>query len=41
MVIPTVSVYPDSDKVEIWTGNDADDLLAREDSAAGYYDGEV
>jgi hypothetical protein len=26
------SVYPDSDKIAIWTGNDADDLVVRRTS---------
>ncbi len=34
------SVYPDSDKIAIWTGNDADDLIVRRSSGVGYWDGE-
>jgi uncharacterized cupin superfamily protein len=41
VVHPTATVYPDSDKVGIWTGNDADDVIVRKDSAVGYYDGEA
>ena len=41
VVVPTATVYPDSDKVGIWTGDPASDLLARRESAVGYYDGET
>jgi uncharacterized cupin superfamily protein len=41
VVTPTATVYPDSDKVGIWTGNKADDLLVRRESGVGYYDGEA
>src|SRR5262245_59972600 len=34
------SVYPDSDKIAIWTGNDADDLIGKRTSSVGYWDGE-
>ncbi|HEU0192999.1 MAG TPA: cupin domain-containing protein [Gaiellales bacterium] len=37
---PAASVYPDSDKVAIWTGNDADNVLVRRSSAVAYWDGE-
>jgi uncharacterized cupin superfamily protein len=37
---PAVTVYPDSDKIGIWTGNRADDLMVRRASGVGYYDGE-
>jgi uncharacterized cupin superfamily protein len=38
---PSVAVYPDSDKLGVWTGNDADELmLRRADGAVEYYDGE-
>ncbi len=40
VVVPTATVYPDSDKIGIWTGNEADDLLARRTSGVDYYDGE-
>jgi uncharacterized cupin superfamily protein len=39
-VVPTATVYPDSDKVGIWTGNSDDDVIVRKDSAVDYYDGE-
>src|SRR5215210_6889485 len=41
VVVPTATVYPDSDKVGIWTGDAEDDLLVRRESAVGYYDGEA
>jgi uncharacterized cupin superfamily protein len=34
------TVYPDSDKIAIWTGNDADDLIVRRTSGVDYWDGE-
>jgi uncharacterized cupin superfamily protein len=40
VVIPTATVYPDSDKVGIWTGDPASDVIAKRDSSVGYYEGE-
>jgi uncharacterized cupin superfamily protein len=40
LVIPTATVYPDSDKVGIWTGDPATEVMVRRDSAVGYYEGE-
>lgn len=40
VVLPTASVYPDSGKVGVWTGNKADDVMVRRDSAVEYFDGE-
>ncbi len=37
---PAATVYPDSDKVAVWTGNKADDLIARRSSGVEYFDGE-
>lgn len=38
---PSVAVYPDSDKIGVWPGNDADQLmLHRADGNVDYYDGE-
>jgi len=34
------SVYPDSDKIAIWTGNDADDLIVKRTSGVGYWEDE-
>jgi uncharacterized cupin superfamily protein len=39
---PSVAVYPDSDKIGVWSGNDDDKvMLRREDGHVGYYEGEV
>lgn len=38
---PTATVYPDSDKVAIWTGNSADDVITTRASAVGYWHGET
>jgi uncharacterized cupin superfamily protein len=37
---PAATVYPDSDKIGIWTGNKADDLIVRRSSGVEYFDGE-
>ena len=37
---PAATVYPDSDKIAVWTGNKADDLIVRRSSGVEYYDGE-
>jgi uncharacterized cupin superfamily protein len=37
---PTVSVYPDSNKIGVWPGNDVDDLVFRRDTAVSWADGE-
>lgn len=41
LVYPTATVYPDSDKIGIWTGDKADDLVVRRASGVSYYDGET
>ena len=41
VVIPTATVYPDSDKVGIWTGEPETDVLVRRESRVGYFDGEA
>lgn len=39
---PSVAVYPDSDKIGVWPGSDADTLmLRRADGHVGYWEGEV
>jgi uncharacterized cupin superfamily protein len=38
---PAVAVYPDSDKIGIWTGNDADHVIVRRSSNVAYYDRET
>lgn len=40
VVTPTATVYPDSDKVGIWTGDPEVDLLVRRESKVDYFDGE-
>ena len=34
------SVYPDSDKIAIWTGNPDDDMIVKRASGVDYWDGE-
>jgi uncharacterized cupin superfamily protein len=41
VVVPTATVYPDSDKVGIWTGDPAADTIARRSDSVGYFDGEA
>jgi uncharacterized cupin superfamily protein len=41
VVVPTATVYPDSDKVGIWTGDPETDVLARRSAKVDYYDGEA
>ena len=39
---PAVAVYPDSDKIGVWPGNDADKIMVRRaDGQVPYYDGET
>jgi uncharacterized cupin superfamily protein len=38
---PTATVYPDSDKVGVWTGNKDDDLLAKRASDVPYFTDET
>jgi uncharacterized cupin superfamily protein len=38
---PAATVYPDSDKVGIWTGNRDDDIMVRRSSRVEYFDGEA
>jgi uncharacterized cupin superfamily protein len=40
VVHPTATVYPDSDKIAVWTGNSDDDRIVRRDSGVGYWEGE-
>jgi uncharacterized cupin superfamily protein len=35
-----VAVYPDSDKIGVWTANNDDNIMVRKASGVGYYDGE-
>jgi uncharacterized cupin superfamily protein len=41
VVTPSATVYPDSDKVGIWTGDKETDVVVRRSSRVGYYDGET
>src|SRR5690349_18178909 len=41
VVVPTATVYPDSDKVGIWTGDPEADVIVRRSSNVDYYDGEA
>ena len=38
---PAASVYPDSGKIGIWTGNSDDDVMVEKSSGVGYWHGEV
>ncbi|HEX5610024.1 MAG TPA: cupin domain-containing protein [Solirubrobacterales bacterium] len=41
VIVPTATVYPDSDKVGIWTGDPETDVMVRRDSAVEYFEGEA
>ena len=41
VVYPTATAYPDSDKVGIWTGDRAEDLMTTRSSKVDYYHGEA
>jgi uncharacterized cupin superfamily protein len=38
--VPAVSVYPDSDKIGVWPGEEADALIFRRGTAVAWSDGE-
>lgn len=38
---PAVAVYPDSNKIATFTGNEEDDLMLRKEAAVDYYDRET
>jgi uncharacterized cupin superfamily protein len=40
VVVPTATVYPDSDKVGVWTGNRDDDVVVERSSRVPYFHGE-
>jgi uncharacterized cupin superfamily protein len=40
VVLPTATAYPDSDKVGVWTGDRAEDLVVPRTAKVGYYEGE-
>ena len=41
VVYPSVSVYPDSDKIGAWTPGRVDNILVRRSDGVDYYDGET
>jgi uncharacterized cupin superfamily protein len=41
VIHPAATVYPDSDKIAIWTGNSHDNLIAHRSSGVNYWSGEV
>lgn len=41
VVVPTATVHPDSDEIEIWTGRKHDDVKVRRTSAVECCDGEA
>ena len=38
--VPAVSVYPDSDKIAVWPGNESDELIFKRESAVPWSHGE-
>ena len=40
IVVPTATAYPDSDKVGVWTGDKAEDLMVPRAAKVDYYEGE-
>jgi uncharacterized cupin superfamily protein len=38
--VPAVSVYPDSDKIGVWSGNDPDQLIFKRTTAVSWSEGE-
>ena len=41
VVYPTVSAYPDSDKVGVWTGDKSEDVMVERSSGVDYFHGEA
>ena len=41
IVTPAVTVYPDSDKIGVWTGNKDDDVIVERSSGVEYFHGEM
>ena len=41
VVLPTATVYPDSDKVGVWIGDPAEDGMFVRSTSVGYYHGET
>jgi uncharacterized cupin superfamily protein len=40
VITPAATVYPDSDKIGVWTGNKADDVMVERSSNVDYFHGE-
>jgi uncharacterized cupin superfamily protein len=40
IVYPTATAYPESDKIGVWTGDHAEDVMVVRSSAVDYYHGE-
>jgi uncharacterized cupin superfamily protein len=40
VLVPTATAYPDSDKVGVWTGDKAENLMVRRSSGVDYWEGE-
>jgi uncharacterized cupin superfamily protein len=40
IALPGATVYPDSDKVGVWTGNKDDDVMVHRSSGVDYFHGE-
>jgi uncharacterized cupin superfamily protein len=40
VIYPTATAYPDSDKVGVWTGDKAEDVMVPRSSKVDYYQGE-
>ena len=38
--VPAVSVYPDSDKIAVWSGDEADQAIFKRETAVPYSEGE-
>jgi uncharacterized cupin superfamily protein len=38
--VPAVSVYPDSDKIAVWSGNEPDELIFKRTTAVDWAEGE-
>jgi hypothetical protein len=38
--VPAVSVYPDSDKIGVWSGNEPDELIFKRAAAVTWSEGE-
>jgi uncharacterized cupin superfamily protein len=41
VITPAATVYPDSDKIGIWTGNKDDDVMVERSSNVQYFHGET